>query len=147
MDFETRVKLQIYQTVAQTTKLPSATFVAAALNAELDDVRSAFISLNQKRLLVPEPGDPDHIRMASPFSGIPTDFPVHIHNKIYYANCSWDSLAVPAALHEDGVIRAKDAFSGESIVIEVKQGKPVECECVFHFAVPAALWWNDIIYT
>lgn len=147
MDFDTSVKLNIYETIAETAQAPSAAEVAQAIDALLEDVLAAFDRLYHKRLLVPEPGVPGRIRMASPFSGVETPFRVLALGKNYYANCAWDALGVPAALHTDAVIEASDGFSGEPITLEVREGKPVPQDCVSHFAVPAARWWEDILYT
>ena len=147
LDFETTVKLQIYKTIAETTHAPTSIEVASALNSSVDEVEAAFQSLYQKRLLVLEPGSPSKIRMAPPFSGVPTPFLVEVEGKSYYANCAWDALGIPAALHSDGVVAAVDAQTNEAMSLEVKGGEPVPQECVIHFAVPAAHWWDDIIYT
>jgi len=147
MDFDTTVKLHIYETIAQTTQPPTTRDVAHALGAPLTEVEAAFDTLHKKRLLVPEPGDPARIRMAPPFSGIETAFRVKVQNKLYYANCAWDALGIPAALHHDAVVEAVDGYNGEPITLEVKDGQPLPQPCVIHFAVPAAHWWDDIIYT
>ena len=147
MDFDTAVKLNIYETIAKTTKAPTSTDVAQALGARVEEVEAAFDRLHKKRLLVPEPGDLSRIRMAPPFSGIETPFPVKVQGKTYYANCVWDALGVPAALHADAVVEASDGHTGEPISVVVRNGRPVPQECVIHFAVPAARWWDDIVYT
>ena len=147
MDFDTVVKLNIYETIAKTTKAPNSAEVATVLGASVDEVEAAFARLHKKRLLVPEPGNLSRIRMAPPFSGIATPFLVKVRDKFYYANCAWDALGIPAALHEDAVVEASDGYSGEPINLEVKNGKPVPQQCAIHFAVPAARWWDDIIYT
>jgi hypothetical protein len=56
-------------------------------------------------------------------------------------------LGIPAALQQDAAIEAADAHTGESMRLEVKDGKPIAYDCAVHFAVPAAKWWDDIIYT
>ena len=147
MDFDTAVKLNIYETIAKTAKAPTSTEVARALDASVDEVGAAFVRLHKKRLLVPESDNPAQIRMVPPFSAIATSFLVKVRDKSYYANCVWDALGIPAALHEDAVIAASDGHSGEPINPEVKNGKPVPQECAIHFAVPAARWWDDIVYT
>lgn len=147
VDFDTSVKMNIYETIAQTTRAPSSAEVAQALKAPVGEVEAAFERLHMKRLLVPEPGDASRIRMAPPFSGIETPFRVKVRGKVYYANCAWDALGIPAALHEDGVIEASDGQTGEPIKLEVKDGKPVTQTCAVHFAVPAARWWENITYT
>jgi hypothetical protein len=147
MDFDTEVKLNIYQTIAETTQAPTTADVAKALDVPVDEVQVAFERLYKKRLLVPEPGDPTRIRMAPPFSGIPTPFLVRVGEKAYYANCAWDALGVPAALHADAVVEASDGHSGEPVTLRVQNGSPLPEPCVIHFAVPAARWWEDIIFT
>ena len=147
MDFDTAVKLNIYETIARTTQPPTSTEVAKALTAPLQEVEAAFDQLHKKRLLVPEPGDPSRIRMAPPFSGVETAFRVNVQGKVYYANCVWDALGIAAALHEDAVIEASDGQTGEPMTLTVKDGKPIPQSCAIHFAVPAARWWEDIIYT
>ena len=147
MDFDTAVKMSVYETLAQTGRAPTSADVAGALGTAPAEVEAAFERLHAKRLLVPEPGDPSRIRMAPPFSGIETAFRVQARDKTYYANCAWDALAIPAALHQDADIEASDAFSGEPIFLRVRDGAPVPEPCVIHFAVPAARWWQDIVYT
>jgi hypothetical protein len=147
MDFDTAVKLSIYQTLAETRKAPSSAEVARSLGAAAEDVAAAFQRLHKKRLLVPEPGDPSRIRMAPPFSGVPTPFLVKARRQVYYANCVWDALGIPAALKADAVVEAEDGFTGEAMTLEIRNGEPVPQGCVIHFAVPAARWWDDIVYT
>ena len=147
MDFDTAVKLNIYETIARTAQAPTSAEVAQSLSTSPEAVAAALERLHQKRLLVPEPGDPSRIRMAPPFSGVETSFRVKVQDKVYYANCVWDALGIAAALQADALIEASDGFSGEPMMLEVRNGQPVPQSCVIHFAVPAAQWWNDILYT
>lgn len=147
MDFFTTVKLYIYETIAQTAQVPSTAEVATALNSPLEDVMTAYAQLAQKRLLVLEPGDPSRIRMAPPFSGIKTMHLVQITGKDYYANCAWDAFGIAAALGQDADILSTCPDCGESLSYQVRDGRPLPQDSVVHFAVPAAQWWQDIIYT
>ena len=147
MDFDTRVKLQIYTLISEQATAPTAGEVAAALSAPVEQVEEAFRNLAGKRLLVLEPGSSSRIRMAPPFSGIPTGFRVEVGARSYDANCVWDSLGVAAALGADAIIHAADGYTGEAIDLVVKDGQPEAQDCVAHFAVPAAHWWDDIVYT
>jgi DNA-binding transcriptional MocR family regulator len=147
MDFDTTVKLNIYQTLAETAKAPASFEIAKALGASVEEVEAAFQRLHKKRLLVPEPGEPSRIRMAPPFSGVESPFLVRVRDKAYFANCAWDAYGVAAALHEDAWVEASDGHTGEPMTLEVRDGKPVPQEGVIHFAVPAARWWDDIVYT
>ena len=147
MDFDTTVKLAIYETVARTARTPTAREVAAALDAAPADVVAAFQRLHGQRLLGPEPGDPSRIRMAPPFSGVETGFRVRIQDRLYHANCVWDALGIAAALHRDAHIEAFDGHTMEPMALEVKDARPVPATGVAHFAVPAARWWADVIHT
>ncbi|MFQ5594496.1 MAG: organomercurial lyase, partial [Anaerolineae bacterium] len=82
-----------------------------------------------------------------PFSGIETPHLVEANGKAYFANCAWDAFGVAAALHCDADIKTSCADCGEPIELQVRNGEPVPQECAVHFAVPAAHWWDDIIYT
>ena len=147
MDFDTAVKMTIYETIARTAQAPTSAEVAQSLSTSPEAVAAALERLHQKRLLVPEPGDPSRIRMAPPFSGVETSFRVKVQDKVYYANCVWDALGIAAALQADALIEASDGYSGEPMLLEVRKGQPVPQSCVIHFAVPAAQWWDDILYT
>jgi DNA-binding transcriptional MocR family regulator len=147
MDALTSVKLAIYDHFATTTHAPNLSDIAAKLNLSHGEVQSAFHELHTQRLLVPEPGDPSRIRMAPPFSAIPTSFNVTIGTKRYHAPCVWDSIGIPAALHQDGMVRARDGHTREPMTLVIRDGSPKPTPCVIHIAVPAAHWWDDIIYT
>src|ERR1700686_1811861 len=107
-DADTKVKLGIYRITADTGVVPTSAEVARKIDIDEAEVLGAFVRLHAKRLLVPEPGDPTRIRMAPPFSGIETAFPVEARGRRYYANCVWDAYGIAAALHEDAIIPASD---------------------------------------
>jgi hypothetical protein len=110
------------------------------------------------------------IRMANPFSGIPTDFKVHANGKTYYANCAWDMLGIPAALHTDAVIEAKFTESNETVKLEIRNGHvtlsdsegslprqtetlrsqrtlPQSDMLLIHFPLPFSHWYDDLVFT
>ncbi|MDB6147409.1 MAG: hypothetical protein JWO45_1073 [Spartobacteria bacterium] len=144
---DVEIKLAIYRLTAETGTIPTSAEVARQTDIAENEVQAAFGRLHAKRLLVSEPGEPSRIRMAPPFSVIPSAFPVDALGRRYYANCVWDGYGVAAALHADAVIPAADAYTGEPLILEVKNGAPILQPYVAHFAVPAAHWWDDIIHT
>ncbi len=85
--------------------------------------------------------------MANPFSAVPTPFLVEAAGRTWYANCAWDAFGICAALHADGRIETACADCGERLVIEVRDGEPDDTSLLFHCLVPAAHWWDDIVYT
>src|SRR6266511_2976412 len=115
MDFDTIVKLKIYETIAKLAMMPTSSDVASALNSSIPEVESGFERLYQKRLLVLEPGNPSHIRMAPLFSGIETQHLVKIEDKTYFANCAWDTLGIAAALKANADITSSCADCEEEL--------------------------------
>jgi hypothetical protein len=70
-DFDVRVKLAIYRHFADTTRRPEISDITRAIGASPEDIRAAYGRLFKSRVLVLE-GDRTSIRMAPPFSGVPT---------------------------------------------------------------------------
>jgi hypothetical protein len=138
--------LHVYQTIADTTRVPRRAEVARALGRSEAEVGGAFQRLFQKRLLVLEP-DSGEIRMAPPFSAVETPFLTHVGEKSYHANCVWDALGVAAALHRDADVATTCADCGEPMSVQVRGGAVIAYPCAVHFAVPAAHWWDDIVFT
>ena len=91
--------------------------------------------------------DGDAIRMANPFSGVPTPYRVEAAERTWFANCAWDAFGICAALHVDGRIETTCADCGEPVVIEVRDSQPDDTSLLFHCLVPAVHWWEDIVYT
>ena len=147
MDFDTTVKLEIYKTIAATTRPPVPATVAAALQCSVQEIEAAYQRLYQKRLLVLAPGSAARILMAPPFAGIETPHVTTVQGKDYFANCAWDAFGIAAALQSDADIVSACGDCGEPLAFHIRNGKPVPQAGVVHFAVPAAQWWDDIIYT
>jgi hypothetical protein len=85
--------------------------------------------------------------MAPPFSGVPTLHQVEAAGRSYFANCAWDALGIPAALHQPAVIHSLCANSGDALQLQVSLDGPEPSGWLFHCAVPAAHWWDDIVFT
>lgn len=146
MDFDVQVKLAIYRHIAETTQAPALAEVAADVGATEAEVQEAYQRLYRNRVLVLQP-DGVSICMAPPFSGVETQHRVRVDGKEYFANCAWDALGVVAALHQPGEVLSRCEQTFEPIRFHVRDEGPDPEPCVIHFAVPAALWWKDIVYT
>jgi hypothetical protein len=146
MDFDTEVKLAIYSHIARTTEAPAPADVAAAVDASESEVAAAYQRLYGKRVLVLQ-DDGMSIQMAPPFSGIPTQHRVRVAGKEYFANCAWDALGIVAALQQPGEVFSRCEQSRQPLHIRVGESGPSPEPCVIHFAVPAASWWKDIVFT
>ncbi|MEJ7791136.1 MAG: organomercurial lyase [Gaiellaceae bacterium] len=89
----------------------------------------------------------DEIRMANPFSAVPTAYRVKTDSRWWYANCAWDAFGILAALDLEGRIESSCPDCGEPYTVEVAQRQIDRPDLLFHCLVPAAHWWDDIVYT
>lgn len=140
------VRAFVYQHFADTTHAPSVDETAKHFNLSNEEAGEIYKELNNRHAFFLEP-ETLSIRMANPFSAIPTDFKVHANGKIYFANCAWDMLGIPAALHCDAVIDAVFTESNESVQLEIRNGKVTDGEYLVHFPLPFARWYDDLIFT
>lgn len=148
----------VYTHFTDTTLPPSVDVTAAHFDISTEEAREHYKELHNRHAFFLEP-ETLTIRMANPFSGIPTDFTVHANGKTYYANCAWDMLGIPAALHADVVIEAKFTESNESVRLEIRNGNiyalggvPATDDgdgssLLVHFPLPFAHWYDDLVFT
>ncbi len=125
---------------------PTAVSVARALGTTRDDVEAAWRRLEDEQALVLEPRTPE-LRMANPLSAVPSAYRVNAAGRWWYANCAWDAFGVCAALQVDGRIEASCPDCGEPIAVEVHDQRPDTDSFLFHCLVPAARWWDDIVFS
>jgi len=136
----------VYNYFADTTLPPSVEDTAAHFNISTEEASVLYKELHNRHAFLLEP-ETLIIRMANPFSGIPTDFKVHANGKTYFANCAWDMLGVPAALHTDVVIKAVCTESNNSVQLEINNGQITNYNLLIHFPLPFARWYDDLVFT
>jgi len=141
-----RVKVAVYGHFADTGHSPTPGEVADRANVTVSQVLAAYQNLRAQRLLLLEP-DGATIRMAPPFSGVPTQHHVEVGGIDYMANCAWDALGIIAALHQPGRVRSRCEQSLEPLDLAVDADGPEPCDWLFHCAVPASQWWDDLVFT
>ena len=113
-----QVRHFVYQHFTDTTYPPSVEDTAIHFNISTEEASNYYKELHNRHAFFVEP-ETLSIRMANPFSGIPTDFKVHANGKIYYANCAWDMFGIPAVLDTDAIIEAACTDSNELVRIEI----------------------------
>ena len=146
MEFDVQVKLAVYSHFAETGFGPSPNDIVERVDSDVENVLDAYRRLRAQRLLVLEE-DGSSIRMAPPFSGVPTQHLIEANGIQYFANCAWDALGVPAALHKPGTIHSRCEQSGEPFLLHVDIEGPEPSDWLFHCLLPAAKWWDDIVFT
>lgn len=141
-----QVKLALYRHFADTGCAPEPEEVAKRAAVSEAQALAAYRELRAQRLLLLE-ADGRTIRMAPPFSAVPTQHIVESAGTLYFANCAWDALAIPAALHREGVVRSRCEQSLEALELRVGLDGPEKSDWLFHCLVPAAHWWDDLVFT
>lgn len=136
----------VYQHFAETTRPPRVEETASRFALTHEQAASVYEALHQRHAFFLQPGTHD-ILMANPFSGVETPFKVHADHKTYFANCAWDSLGIPAALHVDAEIEARCSQSGENIHLTVRGGEVQYEAALVHFLVPFRNWYDDLPFT
>jgi hypothetical protein len=109
-------------------------------------VRAGWRCLHEAHALVLDPAT-EEIRMANPFSAVPTAYRVRAAGRCWYANCAWDAFGIPAALQVAGRVESSCPDCGERYVVDVNAGKIDRPDLRFHCLLPAARWWDDIVFT
>lgn len=136
----------VYQHLAETTRPPRVEETAERFALTHEEATSAYEALHQRHAFFLQPGTHD-ILIANPFSAVKTSFKVHANGKTYFANCAWDSLGIPAALHVDAQIDAQCSQSGAQIQLTVS-GQRVQYDAgLVHFLVPFSRWYDDLPFT
>jgi hypothetical protein len=141
-----QIRAFVYAHFAETTRPPSVEETAVHFGISTEEASELYKELHNRHALFLDL-DKVAIRMANPFSGIPTDFKVHANGKTYFANCAWDMLGIPAALHCDAVIDTVFTESNEAIQLEVKDGKVTNSDLLVHFPLAFSHWYDDLVFT
>ena len=158
-----RVRHFVYNHFADTTLPPSIEDTSRHFNISTEEAGDYYKELHKRHAFYLEP-ETTSVRMAWPFSAIPTDFKVQANGKTYYANCAWDMLGIPAALHTDAVIDAVCTESNESVQLEIKNGNiapaavpgggesaqngyAASSSLLVHFPLPFVRWYDDLVFT
>ncbi len=135
-----------YRRFADLGRAPAPAELAAALGRDEAAIRAGWRRLHDAHALVLDAGGGE-LRMANPFSAVPTPHRVHAAGRRWYANCAWDAFGICAALHVDGRIETTCPDCGEPLGADVTGERPSDGTLLFHCLVPARHWWDDIVFT
>ena len=139
------VRFHVYDYVMREGLLPTIAETSSALAYPSDEVRVSFQRLADGHIIVLQK-ESGEILMANPFSAVPTPFLVKVGNRSYYGNCIWDAMGIPAMLKQDATIEASCGCCSTAMSLKVTNGSLEEARGLTHFAIPAAHWWDDIVF-
>jgi len=146
--FDSSVRLAIQRAFIDGRPTPTPMSIARDVGAGVAEVSAAFDRLADGRVIVLTAGTRD-IMMSAPFAAKPTDFTVTVAGRAHYANCIWDALGVAAMMNADADVGTRCGDCELPLAITVRNGaaSATPAGCVAHFAVPAAHWWPNIVFT
>jgi hypothetical protein len=139
------VRAWVYGRFAETGRAPSASAAGARFGLGEAEAAGVFADLHKRHALFLDQAT-GAIRMAHPFSAVETDYRVHANGHVYWANCAWDALGIPAALGAEAEVEAVYAESGQRAQVRVPVAGPDTGERI-HFLLPFARWYEDLVYT
>lgn len=140
------IRAFVYRHFAETARPPDVKETALRFGLTQQEAVSAYEELHHRHALYLKPGTHE-VLMANPFSGVETAFRVHADDKMYFANCAWDTLGIPAALHVNAEIEAACAQSRDPIRIKVIDGQVEDSDALVHFLLPFREWYDDLAFT
>lgn len=141
--FDDSVRWHVYDVAMREGAPPPASRLGEVMDRPLAGIRAALERLAAARMLVLREGE---ILMAGPFSAVPTPFRVTTARFSGYGNCIWDALGIAATLQEDVEVDTSCGDCGAAMRVAVRGGR-VAGSGLIHFALPARLWWQDIVFT
>lgn len=145
-DADIQLRNATYRLFVELGRSPTAGEVASGLGIPEKEARQGWQRLHDAHALVLDPAT-GNLRMANPFSAVPTPFKVSAAGRDWFANCGWDAFGIGTALHVDSVIHTECADCATPLEIRVRDGLPDGENLVFHVLVPAIEWWQDIGFT
>ena len=102
-----------YRLFVELGRSPTVSEVADAGDLTAAEVSSGWRRLHEQHAIVLNAATAE-IRMANPFSAVPTAYRVETAGRWWYANCAWDAFGICAALHTDGRIETSCPDCGET---------------------------------
>jgi hypothetical protein len=142
-----QVRNTTYRMFVDLGRAPTVEEVAGEAMRPRASIEAAWSELHHAHALVLNQATGE-IRMANPFSAVPTAYRVHAAGRWWYGNCAWDAVGICAALHADGRIEASCPDCGGAIALQVREARIDDDQgLLFHCLVPAARWWEDIGFT
>ena len=139
------IRESVYRAIVDSGRAPGIEAIAAAVGITAAECCRALHELADAHVLVLG-DDGETIRFAAPFAGVETPFRVRSGSGSWFAPCAWDAFGIAAALHADVRIEARCASSGVPLECGVRRGASYG-KAVVHMLVPAARFWEDIVYT
>ncbi len=140
------VRLFIYKILTDTEQPPTAADIAARFGITSEDAQRLLRGLHDRHAIFLDP-DSGAVRMANPYSAVPTPYRVLANGHSYWANCAWDAFGIAAMLGADAEIEARTANDDAPLRLTIRDGQFEGDAAIVHFLQPFAHWYDNLIFT
>jgi len=134
----------VYEKLMAGGTVPLISTLVSATGTTQANIRDALRRLSDAHMFVLQRNG--EILMANPFSAVPTPFLVSIGQSSWYGNCIWDAIGIAAMLRGKARIETSCGCCGTAMTLQAPDDCTDDDERVAHFALPAARWWDDIVF-
>lgn len=141
-----KIRMYVYNHFLEFQRPPAVSEIAAHLGLSRDKVIDCLHRMHAGHILVLESGRSE-VRMAMPFSAVPTGVRVTVKDKSWWANCAWDALGIPVMLKADGDIESACPHCSEPIHLAVRGNTVQGNSEIVRFEVAPAHFWDNIVHT
>lgn len=141
-----QIRARIYDSFLETGRCDAVETLAHLLGAPQVEIRASLKRLAEAHMLVLQP-ESGEVLMAIPFSAVPTAFRVESGDRGWWGNCIWDALGICAMTGANATVVTSCPDCGEGMSLTVESGALLPAPGIVHFAVPAARWWEDVVFT
>ena len=137
------VRVALMERFAALMRAPTNEELALAAGLDVAEVPAALEALQDERMLVLRDGE---LWMAAPFSAVPTAYVAVVNGRRHFGNCIWDALGIFAMLGQDGRLDTSCGCCGTAMQLRLAGGRLDPTAGIAHFGIPAAHWWDDIVF-
>lgn len=146
MDQTENLRTTVLDFFVREHRSPSVDELSKLTRSSERDVRAGLVSLADQHAMAVHPRTGE-IRMAHPFSAVPSHFRVDSAGGSWWPNCAWCGLGILAMLRKSGTVLSVCATCERPFAWTVHDGRIQHSEEVVHVALPAWEWWIDVSRT
>ena len=144
-----QVRLYVYRHFVEYGRPPTTFATSDMFGLSEPEMREIYQRLHDGHAFFLEPGTVN-VRMANPLSAVETPYRVTVlGRRPLYANCAWDSLGIPAMLHEGAEIESVYTTADGDVPAHyaIRNGELTGDNGLVHFPVPFRHWYDNLIHT
>lgn len=138
------LRYRLYRRVAESGAVPEPVEIHEWVGSA-ERTKALLAELHDRHLVVLD--DSGVVQMLLPFAATDTGHRVFTAETSWWANCAWDSLAIPIALGIDAEIDATWLDTGDAVDLSVRNGQLISSAGFIQWMTPARRWWDDIADT